>query len=317
MSKFVTTSVKKRYAITGLTELEVEIPNNNFISEVKCLLSGLGHASQTALTMGLAISKVEFIGDGEVFKRLNGRDCRAIQVKRRHMQPNIKTSTTTSVETWLEFSLLFGKIKDDTQYIFPAKLFKDVRVRFEFNATNLGYFTTASYLDVEIREMISDEPAGNKIILKDLRFKQETAATGEFFEKLPMGEVLEDVKLYFSVIGANEHDYISLEVDSGKIIPFKSTIIKMIGQNESDFNLDTLAKGELVASGYLTTAHIFMNLPETIDTKNLDEVRIRTPRTASTTLEVLVSTLKYPSGESPNISDSQGSYRLTPPYAVG
>lgn len=314
MGKFVTTQVKKRVAITGTTELEIPLPANNFLSDIKILLSGLGHATQTQLTMMAALSKIELIGDGEVFKRLNGSDCRALQVKRTEMKPGIKTSTTITVETWLEATLMFGLNKNDTENIFPAKLYKDVRVRLEFDATNLGYFTTASYIDCEVREYISDDAPETKNIIKDMRFIQKTATTGEFNEDLPMGENLVDIKVYMSVIGGNEHDNISLEVDSGKIIPFKSTIIKAIGQNETDFALDTQGKGELVASGYLTTAHIFFNLSEIIATRNLDEIRVITARTASTTIELLLTTIKKSSGTAPNISDSSGRIRAVAPY---
>lgn len=297
MGVWMKTIERKNFAVTGATATTVHLPKANFIGEVVITVHGLGHASQTALTMQGIADPITVIGDGGIqIKSYSAGQVRTLAALDFGQYPLLKSTTSTDTQSWVVIPVEFGRFSRDEVVICPAKSFKTLDLVLNWNTTNLGYFTTASYIDVCVDEYIGADDPLDKVLSKEVQIDYQSAGTTEVQTDLPLGNLYRGLLCKVSVLAGNEYDSISVRINNGSDIPYTWTRLATLSENymksplEADYN-------EFTASGYKTLSFYYINFDHhrdfrgCLDSKQMNDFKLITPRTASTTLYVVTREL--------------------------
>lgn len=288
MGRFIEVSLRDEYAVTGTTELDTELPAKlGILTDIDIILHGLGHASQTLATMKAAISAIKVEGAGEdTWMNLSGAEAVALATYKSGKREYSLTSTNTGLQTRLHIPLNFGRFRHDKKYALDLRNYRnkaEIKCRIEFNATNLGYFTTASYITMKGTVYIPDagEATPRTTPLKSYKELDITAGTSRVQESIPINVEYHGFLLYVSVVGANEYSDVKLTGNVQDKTFIKTKIAHLMQDAYS--LLDDAAYAEMVASGDITTAYLYIKLKNPLDTRRLSDLTYDMERLASTT----------------------------------
>jgi hypothetical protein len=284
-------------AVTGAVATRIALPKANFIGEVVLTIHGCGHANQTAATMRNIADPITVIGDGGIqIKSLSSGQIRTLDALDFGQYPSLRTTTSTTIDSWVIIPIEFGRFSRDELVICPAKSFKTLDLVINWVVANLGFFTTASFLDVCIDEYIGADDPLDKILSKEVQIDSVVAGTTVVRTNLPLGNLYRGLLMYQTVMGGNNYDTVQVNINNASDIPFAWTRLAIISENYMKSPLEW-DYGEYSAVGLLTTTYSYINFDHhrdfrgCMDSKQMNDFTLVNPRTASSTMVVVTREL--------------------------
>jgi len=280
-----TVPIIEKEAITGKTSYQLNTISHQYrIAAIKIVVSGLGHATQTAITERALFDMMTYSVNGAtVLYNVKSRTSRALSIFDWRHPPAEYTTTTTTQETFESFEINF---MDATHpYGLPsAPYINSSTLNLAINATNLGYMTTASYISVYV-DYIIDAPlqADNERILCVIAAPDYSAGTTQYNEELSFlgqNDTLHSIIAYQSVIHANYYNVWKL-TRGGQIVVQTYQLNPLT--NWRFKAMESLGYAELVAAGEATTAYMLWEIG---DWPTSGRMRVQIDRAASATLEI-------------------------------
>jgi len=182
----------------------------------------------------------------------------------------------------------FGRFIGDTAAILPAKLFKTLQLKINYTVGTAALSTLELYVSVD--EYVSDDNPAEKFILKKTEIEAKATGTGDVDFDLPLGNAYRRFMLNASAV--TTVTTLSLRANNGSEIPFTDDFITTQLMNAYDYEMNILPTtvGTIYDASYVM---IDMDRADTmakaIDTSQLNDLKLRVSRGATTTTLTLVA----------------------------
>lgn len=294
------TDAKSETATQGTFTDTINLPKTNFIGTI--LVQMRRTAAGTHGSSTLTVNYIDIIGNGAAqLIHLTGAQVQKImtfdyaniqQTVSGNLMLNVgdavATATNSEVSTQ-PYMINFGRFIGDTIAILPAKLFKTLQLKVNYTVGTADLTSLAMYVSVD--EYVSDEDPASKFILKKTEIEAKATGTGDVDFDLPLGNAYRRLLVYAGTM-TTVTQY-SLRANNGAEIPFTDDAQALKIMNMYDY--------ELTAGTYTTLGQFYDpnwvvidldradTLAKAIDTSNLNDLKLRVSRGATTTTLVLVA----------------------------
>lgn len=282
-------------AITATYTDTINLPKTNFIGNILVALKGVCVATGT-----ITVNKIEVIGNGAAtLVSLSGAQIQkimsfdysnrqmAVSAAGVNLGDGIAAAGTETV--YMPYIISFGRFIGDTLCMLPAKLFKTLQLKITYSTAVAAWTSLALYVVVD--EYVSDEDPATKLILKKTEIEGKATGTGDTDFDLPLGNAYRRLMLYVSA--CTTVTTISLRANNGAEIPYTDDWSLIQIMNLYDY--------EMMGTTYTTLGMNWTDnwvmidldrsdtLSKAIDTTNLNDLKLRVSRGATTTTAVLVA----------------------------
>jgi hypothetical protein len=277
----------------------INLPKTNFIGSILIMLKGTAAATHASAT--LTVNWIDIVGNGaaqlihltglEVQKLMSFDFSGRQQTTSANGLFNVADGTATAANDQVAYQpylINFGRFIGDTAAILPAKLFKTLQLKITYTVGTAALSSIALYVSVD--EYVSDEDPAGKYILKKTELEAKATGTGDVDFDLPLGNAYR--RFMLNVGTATTVTQVSLRANNGAEIPYTDDIALILIMNAYDYEL----MGTTTTLGLIYETNYFIldmdradTLAKSIDTSQLNDLKLRISRGATTSTLTLVA----------------------------
>ncbi len=290
---------KSETATAGTFTDTINLPKTNFIGSVLVLLQRTALSTHAAST--LTVNWIDIVGNGAAqLIHLTGAEIQKLmsfdfsgrqETTSATLSINVADATATAANSEVStqpYLINFGRFIGDTAAILPAKLFKTLQLKITYTIATAA--VSALTLYVSIDEYVSDEDPAEKFILKKTELEAKATGTGDVDFDLPLGNAYRRFMLNCSA--STTVTQLSLRANNGAEIPYTDNWVATQIMNAYDYELMglTTTLGSIYELLYvILDMDRADTLAKSIDTSQLNDLKLRVSRGATTTTLTLVA----------------------------
>jgi len=290
---------KSETASAGTFTDTVNLPKTNFIGHILILLKRTALATHAAST--LTVNWIDIVGNGAAqLIHLTGAEVQQL-MQFNYANPQQTTSANGNLNdadavataansqvSYQPYMIDFGRFIGDTAAILPAKLFKTLQLKINYTIATAAL--TSLELSVSTDEYVSDDNPAEKFILKKTEIEAKATGTGDIDFDLPLGNAYRRFMLHASAVTTVTQ--VSLRANNGSEIPFTDDFIQQQLMNAYDYEMVILPTtvGTIYDASYIMIdLDRADTLAKAIDTSQLNDLKLRVSRGATTTTLTVVA----------------------------
>lgn len=251
----------------------IEVENSHFLGAIDVFIQAEFSAG-TSPTVRVDVERVrlQVSGGASGWIDLEGDDLAAMMKYENRREPSQNGAASTSPATE-HIHIPFWRFSRDSEYLFPAKAFSNVKLQVQLALTTTGGPTIdAIKANVSLTQWVSDEPVSSKKIIRRVEVDAKAAADGKLLrtDDIRSGAVLRAIYVVTEDPANVEGDNIVIKVGSGAEFPFsiRRADLEELMLNTYGFHDDTLPKAGIDKSEevYKLDFDVLEDLAQAVDT---------------------------------------------------